>query len=261
MTEKSPFALERRQDGVAVLTIDRPEIHNAFDDRLIAALTEALEAIGGDDSVRAVALTGRGKSFSAGADLNWMRRSADYGEAENLADARALARLMATLDQLPKPTVAKVNGAALGGGLGLVCACDIAIAADHARFGTTEVKLGIMPSAIGPYVLAAIGTREARRIMLTGERFDAAEAVRIGLVHRTVPAAELDGAVEAVLAELLTSGPAAIRATKTLVRDLTGRPISPELIEETARRIAILRATPEAKEGLGAFLEKRSPNW
>ena len=162
MTADRPFSLEISADGVAVITLDCPEIHNAFDDRLIVGLTEGLEALGADDEVRALVLTGRGKSFSAGADLNWMRRSADYGEAENLADARALAKLMSTLDRLPKPTIAKVNGAALGGGVGLVCCCDIAIAADHARFGTTEVKLGIMPSAIGPYVIRAIGARARR---------------------------------------------------------------------------------------------------
>ena len=190
-----------------------------------------------------------------------MRRSADYGESDNLADARALAKLMSTLDRLPKPTIAKINGAALGGGLGLVCCCDIAIAAEHARFGTTEVKLGIMPSVIGPYVLAAIGARQARRIMLTGERFDASEACRFGLVHRTVPADDLDAAVGDVLEELATSGPAALRAVKDLIHDLKDRPVSPELIDETAKRIATLRATPEAKEGLGAFLDKRKPDW
>lgn len=261
MSDDSPFTIEHRTDGVAVVTLDRPAIHNAFDDRLIATLTGALETIGRDDAVRAVVLTGRGKSFSAGADLNWMRRSADYGEEENLADARALAKLMATLDQLPKPTIARVNGAALGGGLGLVCACDIAIAADHARFGTTEVKLGIMPSVIGPYVLAAIGPRQARRIMLTGERFDAAEALRIGLVHQIVPLNAMDDTIDTALGELLTAGPAAVAATKVLIREIGMRPISSEVIDETARRIAALRATPEAKEGLGAFLDKRQPGW
>lgn len=261
MTDDRPFIEERRSDGVVVITLDRPDIHNAFDDHLIVTLTEALEAIGADESARALVLTGRGKSFSAGADLNWMRRSADYDEAANLADARALARLMATLDRLPKPTIARINGAAFGGGVGLVAAVDIAIATDHARFGTTEVKLGIMPSAIGPYVIAAIGRRQARRIMLTGERFDAAEALRIGLVHQTVPADALDDAVEAVLAELSSAGPKAIQATKALVQDIAGKAISPELIDETAKRIARLRATPEAKEGLGAFLEKRRPDW
>ena len=261
MTDDSPFTLEHRADGVAVITLDRPEIHNAFDDRLIVRLTETLETLGADESVRAVLLTGRGKSFSAGADLNWMRRSADYGEDENLKDARALAKLMTTLDRLPKPTVAKVNGAALGGGVGLVCCCDIAIAAEHARFGTTEVKLGIMPSVIGAYVIRAIGAREARRIMLTGERFPADEALRLGLVHRVTGTDQLDQAVEAVIAELASSGPLALQATKTLIQDLAGLPISPDLIDETAKRIAALRATPEAREGLGAFLEKRAPGW
>lgn len=255
------FTLDTSTDGVAAITLDRPEIHNAFDDRLIAELTLALEAIGADDQVRALLLTGRGKSFSAGADLNWMRRCADYGEAESLKDARALAKLMRTLDRLPKPTIAKVNGAALGGGLGLVCCCDIAVAADHARFGTTEVKLGIMPSVIGPYVMSAIGPRAARRIMLTGERFDANEALRLGLVHQVTAADTLDQAVEVVIKELLGSGPAAVQATKVLIQDLGGLPISPDVIDETAKRIAALRATPEAKEGLGAFLEKRPPNW
>lgn len=261
MTDDLPFSVLRRDDGVLILTLERPEIHNAFDDRLIGTLTTTLREIERDDSVRALVLTGRGKSFSAGADLNWMRRMADYEEAENLADARALAKLMSTLDRLAKPTIAKINGAALGGGLGLVCCCDIAIAAGHARFGTTEVKLGIMPSVIGPYVLAAIGGRQARRIMLTGERFDAAEAKRLGLVHQAVNADALDDAVDAVLAELMTAGPLAIGATKALIRDLAERQISEELIDETATRIAALRATKEAKEGLSAFLEKRPPNW
>ncbi len=261
MTDDSPFTLEHRADGVAVITLDRPEIHNAFDDRLIVMLTEALETLGDDDRQSAVLLTGRGKSFSAGADLNWMRRSADYGEKDNLKDARALAKLMTTLDRLSKPTIAKVNGAALGGGVGLICCCDIAIAAEHARFGTTEVKLGIMPSVIGPYVVRTIGTRAARRIMLTGERFSAEEAWHLGLVHQLSAADELDQTVEAVISELLSNGPRAVQATKTLIQDIADQPMSPDLVDETARRIAALRATPEAKEGLGAFLEKRPPRW
>ena len=160
------------------LTLDRPEIHNAFDDRLIAELTAAFARLGADDGVRVVVLTGAGRSFSAGADLNWMRRTATYGEAENLADARALAKLMQTLNELPKPTVARVNGAALGGGTGLVACCDIVVASEQAVFGTTEVRLGLIPAVIGPYVLAAIGPRQARRLMLTGERISAAEAAR-----------------------------------------------------------------------------------
>ena len=260
MTDR-PFQVERRAHGVVWLTLDCPEIHNAFDDRLIALLTRQLEVVGADEDVRVVVLTGAGRSFSAGADLNWMRRTATYGEAENLADARALARLMQTLNEVPKPTVARVNGAALGGGTGLVACCDIVIASDRATFGTTEVRLGLIPAVIGPYVLAAVGARHARRLMLTGERISAAEAARLGLVHEVVAAEQLDAAVERVVAEVLKGGPAALTAAKRLIGDLAGRPITPELIDGTAQRIAALRATAEAKEGVGAFLEKRPPGW
>jgi len=260
MTE--PLLLtDRRPDGSAWITLNRPEIHNAFDDRLIAELTTELTGLAQDTAVRAVVLTGSGKSFSAGADLNWMRRTASYGEAENLADARALARLMATLNELPKPTIARVNGTALGGGTGLVACCDIVIASAEAVFGTTEVRLGLIPSVIGPYVVAAIGVRQARRLMLTGERLGAAEAARIGLVHEMVAADALDGAVQTILAHLLKGGPNALAAAKALVRGLAGRPIGPELIDNTAERIAALRATPEAREGVTAFLAKRPPSW
>jgi methylglutaconyl-CoA hydratase len=255
------FRVERRADGVVWVTLDRPEIHNAFDDRLIAGLTAELGRLGGEDAVRVVVLTGAGKSFSAGADLNWMRRTASYGEAENLADARALAKLMQTLNELPKPTVARVGGAALGGGTGLVACCDIVVASERATFGTTEVRLGLIPSVIGPYVLAAVGPRHARRLMLTGERIGAIEAARLGLVHEVVPEDQLDAAVARVVGELLKGGPGAIAAAKSLVRDLVGQPIGPEVIDGTARRIAALRTTPEAREGVGAFLEKRLPGW
>jgi methylglutaconyl-CoA hydratase len=252
---------ERRADGSAWITLNRPEVHNAFDDRLIAGLTDALSVLGADNAVRAVVLTGSGRSFSAGADLNWMRRTSTYGEPENLADARALARLMATLNELPKPTIARVNGAALGGGTGLVACCDIAVAAADARFGTTEVRLGLIPAVIGPYVVAAIGIRQARRLMLTGERITAVEAARIGLVHDVVPSDQLDGAIAALLDDLLKGGPGAIAAAKHLLRDLAGRSIDAELIDDTARRIAALRATMEAREGVAAFLDKRPPGW
>jgi methylglutaconyl-CoA hydratase len=252
---------ERHADGSARITLNRPEIHNSIDDRLIAELTAALAALGHDDGVRVVVLTGSGKSFSAGADLNWMRRTSTCGEAENLADARALAKLMATLNELPKPTIARVNGAALGGGTGLVACCDIVIASSHAMFGTTEVRLGLIPAVIGPYVVAAIGVRQARRLMLTGERIGAGEAARIGLVHEIVAADELDAATATVLDDLLKGGPHALAAAKRLVHDLAGRPIEPELIDDTARRIAALRATAEAREGVAAFLEKRPANW
>jgi methylglutaconyl-CoA hydratase len=253
--------LERRADGVIRLTLNRPAIHNAFDDRQIAELSEAFAGLATDASVRAVVLTGAGRSFSAGADLNWMRRTSTYGEAENLRDANALAALMKALYELPQPTVARVNGAALGGGTGLVACCDIVVAGEDAVFGTTEVRLGIIPAVIGPYVLAAIGARHARRLMLTGERITAREAARIGLVHEVVPADGLDAAVEKVVADLLKGGPRALAAAKRLVHDLAGRPIDQDLIDDTARRIAALRATPEAGEGLSAFLEKRKPGW
>ncbi len=256
-----PLLSERRPDGSVWITLNRPEIHNAFDDRLIADLTAELTRLADDAAVRVVVLTGSGKSFSAGADLNWMRKTATYGEAENLADARALAKLMATLNELPKPTIARVNGAALGGGTGLVACCDIVVASAAALFGTTEVRLGLIPSVIGPYVIAAIGLRQARRLVLTGERIGAAEAARIGLVHEVVAADQLDGAVETIVRHLLQGGPAALTAAKRLVRDLAGQPIGPDLIDVTAKLIAALRATAEAREGVAAFLAKRPPSW
>ncbi len=252
---------DRRPDASVWITLTRPEIHNAFDDRLIAELTAELTRLAADSAVRAVVLTGSGKSFSAGADLNWMRRTASYGEAENLADARALAKLMATLNELPKPTIARVNGAALGGGTGLVACCDIVVASAEAMFGTTEVRLGLIPSVIGPYVVAAIGARHSRRLMLTGERIAAAEAARIGLVHEVVEADQLDAAIETILGHLLRGAPSALAAAKRLVRDLADRPIGPDLIDDTAERIAALRATPEAREGVAAFLGKRPASW
>ncbi|MGH6918667.1 MAG: enoyl-CoA hydratase/isomerase family protein [Geminicoccaceae bacterium] len=255
------YLLERRPDGVVWLTLNRPAIHNAFDDRQIALLTAALGELAEDDTVRAVVLTGAGSSFSAGADLNWMRRTTTYGEAENLRDANALAGLMKALYELPRPTVARVNGAALGGGTGLVACCDVVVASEDALFGTTEVRLGIIPAVIGPYVIAAIGARHARRLMLTGERITAYEAARIGLVHEVVPADQLDAAVETMVSHLLKGGPGALAAAKRLVHDLADRPIDQDLIDDTARRIAALRATPEAREGLSAFLEKRKPGW
>jgi methylglutaconyl-CoA hydratase len=252
---------EQRPNGVVWLTLNRPEIHNAFDDRQIAELTSLLAELAQDDAVRAVVLTGAGRSFSAGADLNWMRRTSTYGEDKNLRDAKALAALMQALNELSKPTVARVNGAALGGGTGLVACCDVAVASETALFGTTEVRLGIMPAVIGPYVIAAIGARQARRLMLTGERITAEHAARIGLVHEVVAPDQLDAAVERIVSDLLKGGPGALAASKRLVRDLAGRAIDQAMIDDTARRIAALRATPEAREGLGAFLEKRKPGW
>lgn len=247
--------------GRATLTLNRPELHNAFDDRLIAELTAALKSLEADPAVRLVLLAASGKSFSAGADLNWMRRMADYSPAENLADSQALAELMATLNHLSKPTIALVQGAAFGGGVGLVACCDMAIATPRASFCLSEVKLGLIPSVISPYVVAAIGERAARRYFLTAERFDAAEALRLGLVHAVVEEEALRGTAARFSAALLENGPAALAAAKELIFHVAHQPLGPELREETARRIAAIRASDEGREGLGAFLEKRKPSW
>lgn len=251
----------RDAQGVTTITLNRPAIHNAFDDTLIRELTQRLQALDSDPAVRVVVLAGAGKSFSAGADLNWMRRMAGYSEAENLADARELGGMLHTLYRLSKPTVARVHGAAFGGGVGLVAACDMAIASEAASFALTEVKLGIIPSVISPYVVAAIGERQARRYCLSAERFDAAEAHRIGLVHEVVAADELDDRVAALAAQLLGNGPAALAACKDLIHAVSRGPLDEVMVEDTARRIARVRASAEGKEGLNAFLEKRRPGW
>jgi methylglutaconyl-CoA hydratase len=211
--------------------------------------------------VRVVVLAGNGKSFSAGADLGWMKRMAGYSEAQNLADSAALARLMRTLDRLPRPTIAAVHGNAFAGGVGLVACCDIAIAADGAQFALTEVKLGLIPSVISPYVVRAVGARWARRLFLTAERFDAREAQRLGLVHDVVPPDQLANAVEHMVFVLLEGGPAALAAAKDLTRLVVGAAIDDALIAETAARIARARVSPEGQEGIAAFLEKRKPRW
>jgi len=248
-------------DGVATVTLNRAEVHNAFNDAVIADLTEVLRRLGADRKVRAVVLRAEGKSFSAGADLGWMQRMAGYSHAENLADAGALAELMRVLNFLPKPTVARVQGAAIGGGVGLVACCDIAIASDAAVFSLSEVRLGLIPAVISPYVVAAIGERAARRYFLTAERFDAAEALRLGLIHQVVPADQLDAAVNAILARLSEGGPAAQRAAKDLIFAVAHRPVDADLINDTAERIATIRASAEGREGLAGFLEKRKPAW
>ncbi len=248
--------------GVVHLRMERPELHNAFDAGLIADLTAALVAAGADATVRAVVLSGAGASFSAGADLNWMRGMAAAGEAENREDALALARLMRTLDELPKPTVARVHGAAFGGGVGLVACCDIAIGLAGAKFGLTESRLGLLPAVISPYVVAAIGPRQARRWFATAETFDAAEALRIGLLHEVAADVDaLDRAVERQVALLLKAGPVASAAAKRLVREVALQPDRDLLDQANAALIAALRVSPEGQEGLSAFLDKRNPNW
>lgn len=247
--------------GRATLTLNRPELHNTFDDALIAELTTALRELEANPEVRVVILAANGKSFSAGADLNWMRRMADYSDAENLADSRALAELMATLNHLAKPTIALVQGAAYGGGVGLVACCDIAIATPRASFCLSEVKLGLIPAVISPYVVAAIGERAARRYCLTAERFDATEALRLGLVNEIVEEEALRGTAARFCTALLENGPAAISAAKELVFQVARQPLGAELREATARRIASIRASQEGREGLSAFLAKRKPSW
>jgi methylglutaconyl-CoA hydratase len=251
--------IDRR--GVAWLTLARPEVHNAFNDTLIAELTRSLETLGADPQVRAVVLAAEGKSFSAGADLNWMKAMAGYDEAQNLADARKLSQLLWTLDRLPKPTIGRVQGAALGGGVGLAACCDIVVASRNASFTLSEVKLGLIPATIGPYVVAAIGQRASRRFFLTAERISADEALRLGLLHRVVEPEGLDAAIEELLAALLANGPAAVAAAKALVFAAGVRPVDAAMMDDTAGRIAAIRASPEGREGIGAFLEKRKPDW
>ena len=248
--------------GVVHLRMERPDLHNAFDAGLIGELTAVLAAAGADGTVRAVVLSGAGPSFSAGADLNWMRGMAAAGVAENREDALALARLMRTLDELPKPTVARVHGAAFGGGVGLVACCDIAIGLSGAKFGLTESRLGLLPAVISPYVVAAIGPRQARRWFATAEIFDAAEAHRIGLLHEVAADVdELDRAVERQVALLLKAGPVASAGAKQLVREVALQADRDLLDHLNANRIAALRVSPEGQEGLSAFLDKRAPAW
>ena len=252
-----------RSGAVARLTMNRPEVHNAFDDALIADLTRAIDELDRDDGVRAVVLTGEGASFSAGADLNWMRGMAKAGEDENRADSLRLARLMRRLQFLSKPTIARVNGAAFGGGVGLVACCDIAIAAEGAKFALSEVKLGLVPAVISPYVIAAIGLRQARRLFVTGEIFGATQALSIGLVHETVAADALDGAVERVLGLLGKGGPVAQDEAKRLALAMGGMTEQDmETVDErNAGLIARLRVSPEGQDGLSAFLDKGLPAW
>jgi methylglutaconyl-CoA hydratase len=250
-----------RKDAVATVWMDRPEVHNAFNETVIAGLTQALREVDADSGVRVVVLAGRGKSFSAGADLNWMKRAAGYSVEENLRDARALAGMLRTLAFLSKPTVARAHGAAIAGGMGLVAACDIAVASAEASFATSEIKFGLIPSTISPYVIAAIGERQARRYFLSAERISAARALELGLVHEVTEPEQLDAKVNEIVGALLAGGPKSQSAAKNLIRAVANRPITDDLVEETAQRIASLRATPEAAEGISAFLEKRSPAW
>jgi len=248
------------EGAVARIVLARPEVRNAFDDGLIEELTRAFVVCEADPSARVVVLAGDGPSFCAGADVNWMRRAGTYTREENERDAERMARMLRTIDACPKPVVALAHGAAIGGGVGLVAAADIAIAAEGTVFSLAEVKLGILPAVISPYVLRAIGARNARNVFLTGERFEAGEARRIGLVHEVVPAADLEAAGGRKVAALLASGPEAVGAAKRLIEQVSGK--SPdEAMALTVRAISERRASAEAREGLSAFLEKRRPSW
>jgi methylglutaconyl-CoA hydratase len=253
--------LVERQAGIGRITLNRPEVRNAFDDALITALAKAFGELGADSSVRAVVLAGNGPAFCAGADLNWMKRMAGYGYEENLRDARALADMLAALERVAKPTIARVHGPAFAGGTGLVAACDIAVGTPEAKFCFSEAKLGLSPATISPYVVRAIGPRAARRYFLSAEVFGGEEALRIGLLSVLVPAAELDSFIGQLLDHVLAGGAAAHARIKELVRDIAGRPIDDDVKADTARRIAEIRASPEGKEGIASFLEKRKPSW
>jgi methylglutaconyl-CoA hydratase len=250
-----------KKDGVARVTLNRPEVRNAFDDTLISRLKEAFLDIGKDESIRVLVLAGNGPAFCAGADLNWMKRMAGYGYQENLADAQALADMLSALDRMPKPTIARVHGPAFAGGTGLVAACDIAVGTPEAKFCFSEAKLGLSPATISPHVIRAIGERAARRYFLTAEVFDAQEACRIALLSALVDSRELDSFVEELLKHLLAGGPEAMAKIKDLVRTVSGRPVDEALVAETAKRIAEIRVSPEGKEGIASFLEKRKPAW
>jgi methylglutaconyl-CoA hydratase len=245
----------------ATVTLNRPEVRNAFNDAVIAELTLAFTQLGQDSQVRAIVLAAEGPAFCAGADLNWMRRMADYSQAENLADAAQLAEMLRVIYTCPKPTVARIQGDVVAGGMGLVAACDMAVSVDTANYCLSEVKLGLYPATISPYVIRAMGARAAHRYFLTAERFDAAEALRIGFVHSVVSAEQLDEQVAEITRALVNASPNAVKECKTLLHDVAGKDIDAALIAHTVQGIAGIRASAEGKEGVQSFLQKRKPNW
>ena len=246
---------------VATITLNRPDVRNAFNDEVITELTQAIGELGARDDVRCIVLAASGSAFCAGADLNWMKRMADYTHAENLADAGRLATMLRALYECPKPTIARVQGDAYAGGTGLVAACDIAVSADTAHYCLSEVRLGLIPATISPYVIRAMGARAAHRYFLTAERFDAAEALRIGFVQAVVAADALDAKVAELVQALVNAGPEAMKACKRLVQDVAGYQITPALVDMTVAGIANIRVSAEGREGLQSFLQKRPPNW
>ena len=247
--------------GVAQVTLNNPDKHNAFDDQMIIQLTNAFNALAANANVRIMLLKSEGKSFSAGADLEWMKRMASYSYQQNLNDARALAAMLKALHQMPIPTIARVQGAAFGGAIGLISCCDIALASSNASFALSEVKIGLVPSTISPYVIAAIGERHAKRYFMTAERFDANTALQISLVHEAVEEQFLDDKVEQLITAILSNGPEAVVAAKQLVFAVSGKAIDSSLIEHTCEVIAGIRVSAQGQEGLSAFLDKRKPHW
>lgn len=261
MNHFSTIKLSMRAMGVAEVTMARPNVFNAFDETMVRELDAAFQQLIADPAIRVIVLAGEGKHFSAGADLQWMQRASTATLEWNLADARRFAGMFSKIETCPKPTVARVNGAALGGGVGLLCACDIAIAADNASFSVSEAKFGIIPSVIGPYVTNAVGKRHARRLALTTTRIKVDEALRMGLVHQVTSLEDLDAAVDATVTELLAGGPEAQREIKELFAQLAVGPVTEEVRDLTARTISRIRGSEEAREGFAAFLEKRPANW
>ena len=249
------------QGSVQTITLCRPDVRNAFNDEVITELKNAFMAVAQDSAVRCVVLAAEGPAFCAGADLNWMRRMADYTRAENLADAGELAAMLRAIYECPKPTLARVQGDVYAGGMGLVAACDMAVSVDTAHYCLSEVKLGLIPATISPYVIRAMGARAAHRYFLTAERFSAAEAHRIGFVHEVVSVNDLDTTVQGLTQALCNAGPHAVRACKLLVQDVAEREIDDALVRQTVEGIADIRATPEGKEGVQSFLQKRKPGW
>jgi methylglutaconyl-CoA hydratase len=250
-----------KQGGVARVTLNRPDLRNAFDDALITRLAEAFADIAGDASVRVMVLAGNGPAFCAGADLNWMKRMSGYGYDENLADARVLAGMLAALDRMPKPTIARVHGPVFAGGTGLVAACDIAVGTPEAKMCLSEAKLGLSPATISPYVVRSMGEKMARRYFLTAEIFEAEEAYRMGMLSALVPSEALDATVDGLIKHLLAGGAEAHAKIKDLIRAVASRPIDDALILDTAQRIAEIRGSPEGQEGIASFLQKRKASW
>jgi methylglutaconyl-CoA hydratase len=253
--------LLQRDGHTATVTLNRPDVRNAFNEETIAELTQAFRALGADDNVRAIVLAANGPAFCAGADLHWMKKMAGYSHAENHADALQLATMLRTIYECPQPVVAKVQGDCYAGGMGLVAACDIVVAVDEAHFCLSEVKLGLIPATIAPYVIKAMGEQAARRYFLTAERFSAATALHLGFAHEVVAGDALDFKVTEIVKALANNSPAAVRQAKTLVREVAGKEVNDALLEDTAARIAHIRSSDQGREGVASFLEKRKPDW